>query len=63
MTNEPALNAKPFRLEESYKKMNPEGRDALDRLTGQLAELHWQNTELFFNPDIAHKQLKIEAKK
>ena len=63
MTNEPALNAKTFRLEEAYQKMSPEGRAALDRLTGQLAELHRQNTELFLNPNIAHKQLKIGVKK
>ena len=40
MKKEPALKEQSSRLEEAYQKMNPEGRDALDLLVGQLAELH-----------------------
>ena len=39
MKNTPALKEQNFRLEEAYQKINDKGRDSLDKLVGQLAEL------------------------
>ena len=39
MKNTPALKEQNFRLEEAYQRMNDNGRDSLDSLVGQLAEL------------------------
>ena len=39
MKNTPDLKEKNTRLEAAYQKMNDKGRDSLDNLVGQLAEL------------------------
>ena len=45
-------------LRSAYQKMNAEGREALDKMVGQFADIHSVNTELFFNPDIDRKRPK-----
>ena len=39
MKSAPDLKEQNLRLEEAYQKMNDKGRDSLDNLVGQLAEL------------------------
>ena len=40
MENALAIEERDLLLEESYQKMNTEGKDLLDRLVEQLAEAH-----------------------
>jgi len=44
---ETSLPVQTLRL--AYQKMNAEGREALDKIVGQLAEVHSANKELMAN--------------
>jgi hypothetical protein len=46
------------RLTFAYIKMNTEGKNALDQMVGQLAEVHKVNSESSLTPDKGKKQPK-----
>jgi hypothetical protein len=47
-----------IRLKTAYQKITSEGRDVLDRMLGQLAEVHKANADLFFKSDASRKRFK-----
>jgi hypothetical protein len=47
-----------LRLKTAYQKISTEGRNVLDQMVGRLAEIHWANAKLFFNPETDRKRSK-----
>ena len=56
-----SLSVQTLKLASAYQKMNAEGREVLDKMVGQLADIHSSNTKLFFNPDIDWKRPKRQG--
>jgi hypothetical protein len=56
MSVETSLSEQSLRLMSAYQKMNFEDRDALDRLMGQLAEVHRAVSDL-----LTHRGLERQA--
>jgi len=58
MNSKKSMCGQKFRLMSAYQKMNANGREALDRLVGQLAKVDRVNSEVFFDPGEDRKRPK-----